>query len=67
MKDKLKLKPCPFCGCDDARVQVETYGKWARVFCPPCGASTMSLPCGSFDPTPAAMLWNKRVENDKPA
>lgn len=46
----------------DARVQVETYGKWARVFCPLCGASTMSLPCGSFDPTPAAVLWNKRVE-----
>ena len=25
-----ELKPCPFCGCDDARVQVEHYAKWAR-------------------------------------
>ncbi len=58
-----KLKPCPFCGFDDARVQVETYGKWARVFCPLCGASTMSVQVGYNDPTPAVKLWNERADD----
>ena len=64
MKDKLKLKPCPFCGCDDARVQVEHYAKWARVYCPLCGASTMSVQIGWNDPTEAVKLWNARWKDE---
>jgi len=72
-----ELKPCPCCG-GEARAQFEvyvattlelhsSYGTWVRVFCVACGLSTMSVPTRNFDPTPATVLWNKRVENDKPA
>ena len=63
---KFEYVPCPCCG-GDARAQFEVYGTWVRVFCVACGLSTMSEPTRNFDPTPAAVLWNKRVENDKPA
>jgi len=63
MSDNPNLKPCPFCGCDDCRVQVETYGKWARVFCPLCGASTMSVQVGYNDPALAVKLWNERADD----
>jgi len=63
---EINLDACPCCG-GEARAQFEVYGTWVRVFCVACGLSTRSEPTRNFDPTPAAMLWNKRVENDKPA
>ncbi len=37
---KIKLKPCPFCGCDDRRVGIRKMGnKGYRVVCGRCGAS----------------------------
>ena len=63
MRNNPNLKPCPFCGCDDARVQVETYGTWARVVCSECGASTMSVQVGYNDPSPAVKLWNERADD----
>ena len=57
---------CADCG-GEARAQIEVYGTWVRVYCVACGLATMSVPTRNFDPTPATVLWNKRVENDKPA
>ena len=65
-RPEIKLDTCPCCG-GEARAQFEVYGTWVRVFCVACGLSTMSEPTRTFDPTPATVLWNKRVENDKPA
>ena len=60
-----ELKPCPCCG-GEARAQFEVYGTWVRVF---CGVRIVhdERADPQFDPTPATVLWNKRVENDKPA
>jgi len=63
---QVNLETCPCCG-GEARVQFEVYGTWVRVYCVECGLTTMSAPCAYYDPTPAAELWNSRVENDKPA
>jgi len=60
-RPEIKLDTCPCCG-GEARAQFEVYGTWVRVFCVACGLSTRSEPTRNFDPTPAAELWNKRVE-----
>lgn len=37
---KVKLKPCPFCGCHDCRVGVRRMGsKGYKVICASCGGS----------------------------
>lgn len=58
MMDKLKLKPCPFCG-GDAEIQEGKY-QGLRTFyvsCLGCGARTDLEYAEEF----AADLWNERV------
>lgn len=65
---EIKLKPCPFCRCDDRRVSVRRMGKKGyRVVCAKCGASGPYIAtedCGGNKPLTqmkVARAWNKRA------
>ena len=65
---EIKLKPCPFCRCDDRRVSVRKMGKKGyRVVCARCGASGPYVAiedCGgnkSLTQMKVAIAWNKRA------
>ena len=64
---KFEYVPCPCCG-GDAFARFEVYGRWVRICCKDCGMSSATVPAQkAYDASAAAQLWNKRVENDKPA
>lgn len=59
--DKIKLKPCPFCG-GDAEMQQGKYQGLSifYVSCRGCGAQTDHKYAEEF----AAELWNERVNDE---
>lgn len=65
---EIKLKPCPFCGCEE--IYLEEYdtvvGKRWRVFCTNCMAG-IDTGCDQSWGKPVE-AWNKRVseKEDKP-
>lgn len=67
MSDEPKLKPCPFCGSEDAEPIVfdiaDREGTPARVECHACGAKGPWLyEDSNSDDWKCARLWNTRHE-----
>jgi hypothetical protein len=68
MSVQLHLGDCLEVMRSDAFAQFEVYGRWVRICCKDCGMSSATVPAQkAYDASAAAQLWNKRVENDKPA
>lgn len=71
MSEKLKLKPCPFCG-GPARIRKLNGGKYC-VACSKCGARGGAVFVKAWHDTPyvaqgqAAKLWNARTGSDAEA
>ena len=64
-----ELKPCPFCGCCDRRVNIRKQGAHAyRVVCGRCGASGPRKVVQDWHDSKfvaqgqAANAWNRRAE-----
>ena len=53
-----KLKPCPFCGCEDVRIQESYHSQLVRIFCTACGLSTVDRPAKEREVLIA--YWNER-------
>lgn len=67
----IKLKPCPFCGCESIGVGCFEIVPEMYVECADCGVGYSELLHGEFDTleeleeaayTKAVELWNRRVE-----
>lgn len=62
-----ELKPCPFCGSSDVRIDKETVGPFGELFycalfCNDCNSVAAY---GVFhDEVKAIEAWNRRVHND---
>lgn len=67
MKDKPKLKPCPFCG-GEAKLSKQTTITWFLKFnsyyvrCETCGASSRKSDEIGEEKDKAIEAWNRRVE-----
>lgn len=66
---KIKLKPCPFCGCCDRRVSIRRMGnKGYRVVCSKCGSmgphvNIMDF-CKKLEAQESAIeRWNRRADD----
>ena len=55
---EIKLKPCPFCGCE-ARLTQYFPGRNYSVQCSVCGAATLHY----MNEADAARAWNRRSDN----
>lgn len=65
-----KLKPCPFCGCDDISVYTGLSG--CEILCPVCGATIFRAPlktCKTVSEVKEEVqeetisAWNRRVDD----
>ena len=65
--DKIKPKPCPFCGCDDITLWRNILLQMVGGRCNYCGADSGNKGYGQTKQE-AAAAWNKRVpeKEDKP-
>lgn len=66
---EIKLKPCPFCGCDDRRIGIRKMGrKGYRVICARCRSMGSQINIIDNDKMGAqkmaAEAWNRRAENE---
>ena len=64
---KIKLKPCPFCGCQDRRVGIRRMGNQGyRVVCGKCGSSGPYISISEGREIEAQEeakeKWNRRTE-----
>ena len=60
----IELKPCPFCGDDEAIIMEHTYYELSPtygVYCDNCGAKTKQFYKTAED---AAESWNRRVSDE---
>lgn len=60
---EIKLKPCPFCGCNAHLVKGIGYSDtlcW--VVCRGCGAESTAVSDDDYGKEKAAELWNRRVQ-----
>lgn len=61
MSDGIELRPCPFCGDDEADIlSYKNAGRWFYVHCTDCGANGP----GCYDEEGAAAFWNDRAYDD---
>jgi Lar family restriction alleviation protein len=64
-----KLKPCPFCRCNDRRVSVRRQGsKGYRVICGKCGASGpyVAITGNKIAAQSVAIeAWNRRADDER--
>lgn len=63
---EIKLKPCPFCGCDDRRIGIRKMGrKGYRVICARCRSMGPQINIIDNDKMGAqkmaAEAWNRRA------
>lgn len=62
MTDQKKLKPCPFCGCENVKLESDHQNQVSFVACPStykggCGAQ------GGYGSNDRALeRWNRRTE-----
>ena len=64
------LKPCPFCGCEDIRI--DTYINGTSIWCSSCYATISRRSYLQYDTLPDVKKfvepeviddWNRRIEN----
>ena len=59
-----ELKPCPFCGGEEAYLTKNCYGQ-NYVRCPKCGAVVWGSDDENLTKKRAIELWNRRAKNDR--
>ena len=67
-----ELKPCPFCGCADIKLEITL--SYVEAWCPKCQANIMRGVMGKCDFLDQARkeimprvvrAWNRRADNDR--
>jgi Lar family restriction alleviation protein len=62
--DEIKLKPCPFCGCEEVNSHTGSFG-YVFFRCPKCSASvTFDKDVYSYNPEEAEKAWNRRRRSE---
>ena len=63
MSEKIKLKPCPFCGSHDIEIKQVIQDSW-MIHCHQCHAAVQFLKneCWSSKTHAVIASWNRRAE-----
>ena len=61
MNDNIELKPCPFCGASQVRVELADGWVIPVIHCEGCGAGVSF--CSTRHEEEAAAAWNRRADN----